>query len=247
MRAPFRKVLPDGPAMPIRKHQTDGPRPMYRVSQVLPHPAASPQTKPHNIVTLVAGRTLFRHPASAVRPTGPLPLPTRPFIRKTLADGRRIHADKSRGQSPVDGPVPSSPAPATKEAAHRQHVSLRRFPRREGCLSDPTGISLREMSIPCAGDSAGCRWPRNRPKVPRGRHLSGRRDRGPWFACLSSAKCHDSCWSCCRIPGLSCQRAGDMGPWVGSGAPRIHSGTFALSSAGRDRIGLAWGTVPQAR
>lgn len=40
---------------------------------------------------------------------------------------------------------------------------------------------------------------------------------------------------------------GDMGPWVGLGAPRIHSGTFALNSAGRDRIGLAWGTVPQAR
>ncbi len=41
-----------------------------------------------------------------------------------------------------------------------------------------------------------------------------------------------------------------LGTWdrgLANRRPRIHSGTFALSSAGRDRIGLAWGTVPQAR
>jgi hypothetical protein len=208
MRTPFRKALPDGPDMPIRKRRTDC------LSPIILH-TYGPDLRHRRALDNADGPSLsdieqrIIEPSSLSGSSG--------IARSRRHPLSRLRTGRTRRQTGVlvfmdiRADIVSNPATGL--------LFCRPVSQARGGLSDSVGIPVREMSIPCVGDSADRECFRNQPDAPQGEALSGRRNRGPWLPRLSPAKCHDFCWSYCRIPGVSCQGAGGMGPWVGLGAP----------------------------
>jgi len=188
MTTRFRKALPDGPAMPIRKRRTDCPSPIappllrpasdtvkrstaqigpsYRTSQVLPRLPGPPRTGPCGIATGATGNTQSNSlPATSDHrqnrpPKGPARRrAARTFYCPVIKDGPTSRRTLAVRIGPREGP-PSGPGRwGDSLKSHRRHTPT-------SGLWDPGWNCVREMLSLPAGDAAIRREPRNRLDVP---------------------------------------------------------------------------------
>lgn len=235
MTTPFRKALPDGSAMPIRKHRTDCPFPIglraYRPTSNTVECWTTRVGPTYRTSNRESPSRLF-HPA--IPPSFRAVVPG--FAGALQAElAARLECSFSWASSDivsnrVIGTPFCHPVPEAQEQLMGPGLELRwrnvkrarRRRRHEQTASQPPRRPMRASLI-------GPMRPGVIAPVSFFSQI-------PRFA----VKLLSNTWGV--LP--ACLGHGTVG-WLRR--PRIHSGTFALSSAGRDRIGLAWGTVPQAR
>lgn len=236
MRTPFRKALPDGPDMPIRKRRTDclSPIILHTYGPDLRHRRAldnadGPQpighrTENHRAVLSIRQ---FRHRTEPPSPAQQAP--HRPYPPANRSARLHGHPRGYRLESCHRAPVLSSGFASAgrliglgRDPGSRNVNPMCRRLRRPRMLSQPARRSTRRSLIG--------------PAQPGAMAPASVSSQMPRFL----LELLSNTWGV--LP--ACLGHGTVGRLR---RPRIHSGTLALSSAGRDRIELAWGTVPQAR